>query len=99
MSSILEHMCADVFQQTGLSLRPAVEGQEIIPYRNLLPARQPIRQALQTQFREVLEKGWVDSHAFHLFENLLHMGGVFWFTNNLVKVSVFGIALLKIMIN
>ncbi|RXN34713.1 mediator of RNA polymerase II transcription subunit 24 [Labeo rohita] len=85
MSSILEHMCADVFQQTGLSLRPAVEGQEPIPYRNLLPARQPIRQALQTQFREVLEKGWVDSHAFHLFENLLHMGGVFWFTNNLVK--------------
>uniref|UniRef100_A0A671SHL8 Mediator of RNA polymerase II transcription subunit 24 n=1 Tax=Sinocyclocheilus anshuiensis TaxID=1608454 RepID=A0A671SHL8_9TELE len=85
MSSILEHMCADVFQQTGLSLRPAVEGQEPIPYRNLLPARQPIRQALQIQFREVLEKGWVDSHAFHLFENLLHMGGVFWFTNNLVK--------------
>ncbi|XDV44876.1 hypothetical protein PO909_013094 [Leuciscus waleckii] len=85
MSSILEHMCADVFQQTGLSLRPAVEGQEVIPYRNLLPARQPIHQALQTQFREVLEKGWVDSHAFHLFENLLHMGGVFWFTNNLVK--------------
>ncbi|XP_016144769.1 mediator of RNA polymerase II transcription subunit 24 [Sinocyclocheilus grahami] len=85
MSSILEHMCADVFQQTGLSLRPAVEGQEPIPYRNLLPARQPIRQALQTQFREVLEKGWVDSHAFHLFEYLLHMGGVFWFTNNLVK--------------
>uniref|UniRef100_A0A8C2BLN9 Mediator of RNA polymerase II transcription subunit 24 n=1 Tax=Cyprinus carpio TaxID=7962 RepID=A0A8C2BLN9_CYPCA len=85
MSSILEHMCADVFQQTGLSLRPAVEGQEPIPYRNLLPARQPILQALQTQFREVLEKGWVDSHAFHLFENLLHMGGVFWFTNNLVK--------------
>ncbi|KTF90226.1 hypothetical protein cypCar_00044663, partial [Cyprinus carpio] len=71
--------------QTGLSLRPAVEGQEPIPYRNLLPARQPILQALQTQFREVLEKGWVDSHAFHLFENLLHMGGVFWFTNNLVK--------------
>uniref|UniRef100_A0A8C2PP76 Mediator of RNA polymerase II transcription subunit 24 n=1 Tax=Cyprinus carpio TaxID=7962 RepID=A0A8C2PP76_CYPCA len=85
MSSILEHMWADVFQQTGLSLRPAVEGQEPIPYRNLLPARQPIRQVLQTQFREVLEKGWVDSHAFHLFENLLHMGGVFWFTNNLVK--------------
>uniref|UniRef100_A0A8C2PP80 Mediator of RNA polymerase II transcription subunit 24 n=1 Tax=Cyprinus carpio TaxID=7962 RepID=A0A8C2PP80_CYPCA len=84
-SSILEHMWADVFQQTGLSLRPAVEGQEPIPYRNLLPARQPIRQVLQTQFREVLEKGWVDSHAFHLFENLLHMGGVFWFTNNLVK--------------
>uniref|UniRef100_A0A672RTD3 Mediator of RNA polymerase II transcription subunit 24 n=1 Tax=Sinocyclocheilus grahami TaxID=75366 RepID=A0A672RTD3_SINGR len=82
---LVVHMCADVFQQTGLSLRPAVEGQEPIPYRNLLPARQPIRQALQTQFREVLEKGWVDSHAFHLFEYLLHMGGVFWFTNNLVK--------------
>lgn len=85
MSSILEHMCADVFQQTGVSLRPAVEGQEPIPYRSLLPARQPIRQALQAQFRQVLDKGWVDSRTLHLLESLLHMGGVFWFTNNLVK--------------
>ncbi|KAG9267587.1 mediator of RNA polymerase II transcription subunit 24 [Astyanax mexicanus] len=85
MSSILEHMCADVFQQTGVSLRPAVEGQEPIPYRSLLPARQPIRQALQAQFRQVLDKGWVDSRTLHLLESLMHMGGVFWFTNNLVK--------------
>lgn len=85
MSSILEHMCADVFQQTGVSLRPAVEGQEPIPYRSLLPPRQPIRQALQAQFRQVLAKGWVDSRTLHLLESLLHMGGVFWFTNNLVK--------------
>uniref|UniRef100_A0A3B4BNT6 Mediator of RNA polymerase II transcription subunit 24 n=2 Tax=Pygocentrus nattereri TaxID=42514 RepID=A0A3B4BNT6_PYGNA len=85
MSSILEHMCADVFQQTGVSLRPALEGQEPIPYRSLLPPRQPIRQALQTHFRQVLAKGWVDSRTLHLLESLLHMGGVFWFTNNLVK--------------
>uniref|UniRef100_A0AAY4C4E5 Mediator of RNA polymerase II transcription subunit 24 n=1 Tax=Denticeps clupeoides TaxID=299321 RepID=A0AAY4C4E5_9TELE len=85
MSSIMEHMCADVFQQTGLSLRPPVEGQEPIPYRNLLPPRQPIHQALHSQFRSVLNKGWVDSQALHLFESLLHMGGVFWFTSNLVK--------------
>uniref|UniRef100_A0A665V0B7 Mediator of RNA polymerase II transcription subunit 24 n=1 Tax=Echeneis naucrates TaxID=173247 RepID=A0A665V0B7_ECHNA len=37
MSSIMEHMCADVFQQTAATLRPPVEGQEPIPYRNLLP--------------------------------------------------------------
>uniref|UniRef100_A0A4W4H800 Mediator of RNA polymerase II transcription subunit 24 n=1 Tax=Electrophorus electricus TaxID=8005 RepID=A0A4W4H800_ELEEL len=86
MSSILERMCADVFQQTGQSLRGMAEGQqEPLPYRGLLPPRQPIRQALHTQFRLVLTKGWVDSHALHLFESLLHMGGVFWFTNNLVK--------------
>ncbi|XP_076851106.1 mediator of RNA polymerase II transcription subunit 24 isoform X1 [Brachyhypopomus gauderio] len=86
MSSILERMCADVFQQTGQSLRGLTEGQqEPLPYRGLLPARQPIRHALHTQFRLVLTKGWVDSHALHLFESLLHMGGVFWFTNNLVK--------------
>ncbi|KAG7260038.1 hypothetical protein CRUP_001822 [Coryphaenoides rupestris] len=85
MSSILEHMCADVFQQTGLLLRPPLEGQEPIPYRNLLPAKEPVHGALRRQFQAVLRKGWVDSRALHLFESLLHIGGVFWFTNNLVK--------------
>lgn len=88
MSSIMEHMCADVFQQTGAALRPPVEGQEPIPYRNLLPAKDPIHTALSKQFQTVLHKGWVDSRALHLFESLLNMGGVFWFTNNLVKVGV-----------
>lgn len=87
MSSIMEHMCADVFQQTGATLRPPVEGQEPIPYRNLLPAKDPIQVALSKQFQTVLRKGWVDSRALHLFESLLNMGGVFWFTNNLVKVG------------
>ncbi len=87
MSSIMEHMCADVFQQTGATLRPPVEGQEPIPYRNLLPAKDPIHMALSKQFQTVLRKGWVDSRALHLFESLLNMGGVFWFTNNLVKVG------------
>uniref|UniRef100_A0A672Y832 Mediator of RNA polymerase II transcription subunit 24 n=1 Tax=Sphaeramia orbicularis TaxID=375764 RepID=A0A672Y832_9TELE len=85
MSSIMEHMCADVFQQTGATLRPPVEGQEPIPYRNLLPAKEPIHTALSKQFQVVLRKGWVDSRALHLFESLLNMGGVFWFTNNLIK--------------
>lgn len=85
MSSIMEHMCADVFQQTGATLRSPVEGQEPIPYRNLLPAKDPIHMALSKQFQTVLRKGWVDSRALHLFESLLNMGGVFWFTNNLVK--------------
>ncbi|XP_037611273.1 mediator of RNA polymerase II transcription subunit 24 isoform X3 [Sebastes umbrosus] len=85
MSSIMEHMCADVFQQTAATLRPPVEGQEPIPYRNLLPAKDPIQVALSKQFQTVLRKGWVDSRALHLFESLLNMGGVFWFTNNLVK--------------
>ncbi|KAM9426477.1 mediator of RNA polymerase II transcription subunit 24 [Pholidichthys leucotaenia] len=85
MSSIMEHMCADVFQQTGATLRPPMEGQEPIPYRNLLPAKEPIHKALSQQFQAVLRKGWVDSRALHLFESLLNMGGVFWFTNNLIK--------------
>ncbi|XP_040922988.1 mediator of RNA polymerase II transcription subunit 24 isoform X1 [Toxotes jaculatrix] len=85
MSSIMEHMCADVFQQTGATLRSPMEGQEPIPYRNLLPAKEPIHKALSKQFQAVLRKGWVDSRALHLFESLLNMGGVFWFTNNLVK--------------
>lgn len=88
MSSILEHMCADVFQQTGQCLRSVVEPQEPMPYRALLPLRQPIRQALNSNFRMALDKGWVDSSTLHLLEDLLHIGGVFWFTNNLVKVCV-----------
>lgn len=85
MSSIMEHMCADVFQQTAATLRPPMEGQEPIPYRNLLPTKDPIQVALSKQFQTVLRKGWVDSRALHLFESLLNMGGVFWFTKNLVK--------------
>ncbi|CAL9698931.1 unnamed protein product [Knipowitschia caucasica] len=85
MSSIMEHMCADIFQQTGATVRPPVEGHEPIPYRNLLPTKEPIHAALSQQFQTVLRKGWVDSRALHLFESLLNMGGVFWFTNNLVK--------------
>lgn len=87
MSSIMECMCADIFQQTGATLRPPMEGQESIPYRNLLPAKDPIHMALSKQFQTVLSKGWVDSQALHLFDSLLNMGGVFWFTNNLIKVG------------
>lgn len=87
MSSIMERMCADIFQQTGATLRPPVEGQESIPYRNLLPAKDPIHMSLSKQFQTVLSKGWVDSQALHLFDSLLNMGGVFWFTNNLIKVG------------
>lgn len=87
MSSIMERMCADIFQQTGATLRPPMEGQESIPYRNLLPAKDPIHMSLSKQFQMVLSKGWVDSQALHLFDSLLNMGGVFWFTNNLIKVG------------
>lgn len=87
MSSIMECMCADIFQQTGATLRPPMEGQESIPYRNLLPAKDPIHMSLSKQFQTVLSKGWVDSQALHLFDSLLNMGGVFWFTNNLIKVG------------
>lgn len=87
MSSIMERMCADIFQQTGATLRPPMDGQETIPYRNLLPAKDPIHMSLSKQFQAVLSKGWVDSQALHLFDSLLNMGGVFWFTNNLIKVG------------
>lgn len=87
MSSIMERMCADIFQQTGATLRPPMDGQESIPYRNLLPAKDPIHMSLSRQFQAVLSKGWVDSQALHLFDSLLNMGGVFWFTNNLIKVG------------
>ncbi|XP_044302988.1 mediator of RNA polymerase II transcription subunit 24 isoform X3 [Varanus komodoensis] len=85
MSSILEHMCADVVQQTAASIKFPATGMDPMPYWNLLPAKKPIKEVLMDVFSKVLEKGWVDSRSIHIFDTLLHMGGVYWFCNNLVK--------------
>ncbi|XP_069490880.1 mediator of RNA polymerase II transcription subunit 24 isoform X4 [Ambystoma mexicanum] len=85
MSSIMEHMCADVLQQTNTQIKFPSTGVEAIPYRNLLPAKQPIKEVLSSTFSKVLDKGWVDSSSIHGLDTLLHMGGVYWFCNNLVK--------------
>uniref|UniRef100_A0A8C5RPS1 Mediator of RNA polymerase II transcription subunit 24 n=1 Tax=Laticauda laticaudata TaxID=8630 RepID=A0A8C5RPS1_LATLA len=85
MSSILEHMCADVVQQTAAQIKFPATGVDTMPYWNLLPAKKPIKEVLMSVFSKVLEKGWVDSHSIHIFDTLLHMGGVYWFCNNLVK--------------
>lgn len=86
MSSILEHMCADVLQQTATQIKFPSTGMDTIPYWNLLPPKKPIKEVLTSVFTKVLEKGWVDSRSIHIFDTLLHMGGVYWFCNNLVKV-------------
>ncbi|XP_065433558.1 mediator of RNA polymerase II transcription subunit 24 isoform X3 [Chrysemys picta bellii] len=85
MSSILERMCADVLQQTATQIRFPSTGTDPIPYWNLLPPKKPIKEVLTGVFTKVLEKGWVDSRSIHIFDTLLHMGGVYWFCNNLVK--------------
>ncbi|XP_074117520.1 mediator of RNA polymerase II transcription subunit 24 isoform X2 [Sminthopsis crassicaudata] len=85
MSSILEHMCADVLQQTATQIKFPCTGMDTMPYWNLLPPKRPIKEVLTSIFAEVLEKGWVDSRSIHVFDTLLHMGGVYWFCNNLVK--------------
>ncbi|XP_020852955.1 mediator of RNA polymerase II transcription subunit 24 isoform X2 [Phascolarctos cinereus] len=85
MSSILEHMCADVLQQTATQIKFPSTGMDTMPYWNLLPPKRPIKEVLTSIFAEVLEKGWVDSRSIHVFDTLLHMGGVYWFCNNLVK--------------
>ncbi|XP_072502426.1 mediator of RNA polymerase II transcription subunit 24 isoform X3 [Notamacropus eugenii] len=85
MSSILEHMCADVLQQTATQIKFPSTGMDTMPYWNLLPPKRPIKEVLTSIFAEVLEKGWVDSRSIHIFNTLLHMGGVYWFCNNLVK--------------
>lgn len=86
MSSILEHMCADVLQQTATQIKFPATGVDTMPYWNLLPAKKPIKEVLMNVFSKVLEKGWVDSRSIHIFDTLLHMGGIYWFCNNLVKV-------------
>ncbi|XP_048416722.1 mediator of RNA polymerase II transcription subunit 24 [Stegostoma tigrinum] len=85
MSLILEQMCADVLQQTATSIKFPSANLDPIPYRNLLPVKKPIKEVLITNFNDILNKGWVDSRSIHVFEALLHMGGVYWFCNNLVK--------------
>ena len=86
MSSILEHMCADVLQQTATQIKFPSTGVDTMPYWNLLPPKRPIKEVLTDIFGKVLEKGWVDSRSIHIFDTLLHMGGVYWFCNNLIKV-------------
>ncbi|XP_036786326.2 mediator of RNA polymerase II transcription subunit 24 isoform X4 [Manis pentadactyla] len=85
MSSILEHMCADVLQQTAAQIKFPSTGVDMMPYWNLLPPKRPIKEVLTDIFAKVLEKGWVDSRSIHIFDTLLHMGGVYWFCNNLIK--------------
>ncbi|XP_066119812.1 mediator of RNA polymerase II transcription subunit 24 isoform X2 [Saccopteryx bilineata] len=85
MSSILEHMCADVLQQTATQIKFPSTGMDTMPYWNLLPPKRPIKEVLTDIFAKVLEKGWVDSRSIHIFDTLLHMGGIYWFCNNLIK--------------
>nr|XP_020031934.1 mediator of RNA polymerase II transcription subunit 24 isoform X3 [Castor canadensis] len=85
MSSILEHMCADVLQQTATQIKFPSAGVDTMPYWNLLPPKRPIKEVLTDIFAKVLEKGWVDSRSIHILDTLLHMGGVYWFCNNLIK--------------
>ncbi|XP_042529640.1 mediator of RNA polymerase II transcription subunit 24 isoform X2 [Dipodomys merriami] len=85
MSSILEHMCADVLQQTATQIKFPSAGVDTMPYWNLLPPKRPIKEVLMDIFAKVLEKGWVDSRSIHILDTLLHMGGVYWFCNNLIK--------------
>ncbi|XP_053513638.1 mediator of RNA polymerase II transcription subunit 24 isoform X4 [Artibeus jamaicensis] len=85
MSSILEHMCADVLQQTATQIKFPSTGMDAMPYWNLLPPKRPIKEVLTDMFAKVLEKGWLDSRSIHIFDTLLHMGGVYWFCNNLIK--------------
>ncbi|XP_047565238.1 mediator of RNA polymerase II transcription subunit 24 isoform X3 [Lutra lutra] len=85
MSSILEHMCADVLQQTATQIKFPSTGVDTMPYWNLLPPKRPIKEVLTDIFAKVLEKGWVDSRSIHIFDTLLHMGGVYWFCSNLIK--------------
>ena len=67
MSSILEHMCADVLQQTATQIKFPSTGMDTMPYWNLLPPKRPIKEVLTDIFAKVLEKGWVDSRSIHIF--------------------------------
>ncbi|XP_073428700.1 mediator of RNA polymerase II transcription subunit 24 isoform X2 [Dendrobates tinctorius] len=85
MSSILENMCSEVLQQTATQIKFSVIGSEPVPYVHRLPSKKPIKEVLHGAFSTTLEKGWVDIRSLHIFDTLLHMGGVYWFCNNLVK--------------
>uniref|UniRef100_A0A8I3W400 Mediator of RNA polymerase II transcription subunit 24 n=1 Tax=Callithrix jacchus TaxID=9483 RepID=A0A8I3W400_CALJA len=80
MNSILERMCVEVLQQTATQIKFPSTGVDTMPYWNLLPPKRPIKEVLTDIFAKVLEKG-----SIHIFDTLLHMGGVYWFGNNLIK--------------
>ncbi|KAK2536209.1 Med24 [Columba guinea] len=52
MSSILEHMCADVLQQTATQIKFPSTGMDTIPYWNLLPPKKPIKEELLKETRK-----------------------------------------------
>ncbi|KAF6734772.1 Mediator of RNA polymerase II transcription subunit 24 [Oryzias melastigma] len=79
------HVCRRLPANGRLRCAPRWKARSRFLTATCFPAKEPIRKALSSQFQTVLRKGWVDSQALHLFEGLLNMGGVFWFTNNLIK--------------
>ncbi|XP_075922197.1 mediator of RNA polymerase II transcription subunit 24 isoform X2 [Petromyzon marinus] len=89
MSSILERMCADVLQQTGMTVRfpggAPSEGSPAPVTRELLPGARPVRELLSSTFSASMARGLLHTRALHALEASLHMGGLHWFTNNLVK--------------
>uniref|UniRef100_A0A670JQ58 Mediator of RNA polymerase II transcription subunit 24 n=1 Tax=Podarcis muralis TaxID=64176 RepID=A0A670JQ58_PODMU len=60
MSSILEHMCADVLQQTAANIKFSATGVVTMPYWNFLPAKKPIKEC------------WVDSRSIHIFDTFFY---------------------------
>nr|XP_045014835.1 mediator of RNA polymerase II transcription subunit 24 isoform X4 [Jaculus jaculus] len=56
MNSILEHMCADVLQQTATQIKFPSTGVDTMPYWNLLPPKRPIKEVLMDIFAKELLK-------------------------------------------
>ncbi|XP_038942688.1 mediator of RNA polymerase II transcription subunit 24 isoform X4 [Rattus norvegicus] len=52
MNSILEHMCADVLQQTATQIKFPSTGVDTMPYWNLLPPKRPIKEELLKETRK-----------------------------------------------
>ncbi|XP_059582953.1 mediator of RNA polymerase II transcription subunit 24 isoform X4 [Alligator mississippiensis] len=70
MSSILEHMCADVLQQTATQIKFPSTGMDTIPYWNLLPPKKPIKEVLTGVFTKELLKETRKEHTLRAVELL-----------------------------
>lgn len=54
------------------------------PFTSII-SRQPILEQLETVWKNVNQRGWINIQATQSLESLLNTGGSLWFVSNIVK--------------
>ncbi|XP_029032801.1 mediator of RNA polymerase II transcription subunit 24 isoform X2 [Osmia bicornis bicornis] len=78
MSQIIRKMQYDVHPPTQSKTKVLSMSHSII-------SRQPILEQLETVWRNINQRGWINIQATQSLESLLNTGGSLWFVSNIVK--------------